>query len=488
MKSQWDELIQKQIDGFATVVEAELLITAMQSDPSVQRLYLEYLMLDLALHAEAGLIKTEPMALATRFIVATHPVVRWMTLAACVSVAVGCVWFWVGSTKQFATVVRSVGMLADQSQSIGQETRDVLTGTLELVTNDGARVVVEAPAKFRFESAKRMYLVSGRLSADVPESAHGFTVVTSGGLVKDMGTVFGVDADARDGAEVHVFDGEVIAQSREKRTLVTGDAARMRGNELEHLQFRDSAFIKPDENTALFEGRRRGQQDRCETLKQLYMTDPSLLVWESFDDPETLGKEGNFRRVQGRFPGSHALEFVDKGDYTVMDANGETMKFTILAWVRLDSLPEGMQSIYHGRRDYDQQTGVVHWMFRNGGKNMILPVSGTNRVGVEFDKLDDKILMYPASKLSGRDTVGNWALVGVTYDADTGSVRFYYNGDLDNEDQVNPRVAAVFGPARIGNWHQEERLLSGRLDDIVIFQRVFTDHEMTSFYSQTKPY
>ena len=53
----------------------------------------------------------------------------------------------------------------------------------------------------------------GRLAADVPPSAKGFTVITPTGDAVDLGTRFGVDVPSSGSAEVHVFQGEVITKA-----------------------------------------------------------------------------------------------------------------------------------------------------------------------------------------------------------------------------------------------------------------------------------
>ena len=66
----------------------------------------------------------------------------------------------------------------------------------------------------------------GRLSAEVPSSAKGFTVITPTGKAIDLGTKFGVDVPLQGEAEIHVFQGEVIAQSS-----VGGSRQSVRGGE-----------------------------------------------------------------------------------------------------------------------------------------------------------------------------------------------------------------------------------------------------------------
>lgn len=383
-----------------------------------------------------------------------------------------------------AQVTVSTAVEIKSGQRLGRDTHDIGSGTVELLTERGARLVIEAPARFSFSSAQRMRLDRGRLSADVPPSAHGFTVVTGTGEVVDLGTRFGVDADARDGSEVHVFEGEVIAQAGQRLSLKTGDAAALRTASVARRELRDAAFIQPAENASLAEGVRQGRQKQAAEWKARFAKDAALLTWEDFE-PER--EQGSFRRVQGRWPGSVALEFVEQGDYAPMNLSAEAAQFTMLAWVRLDRLPDAMQSIYHGH-GYTEQVGTVHWLVRQGTGTMLLPVSGTQRLAFDPSKESDQLKTYPGSLHSLSGSVGRWTLMAVTYDSVTGTVRFYQDGRLDSEERVNPGVTARFAEARLGNWNRQKRVLSGRLDDFVVLSRVMPADEMLAFFEATKPY
>jgi hypothetical protein len=83
------------------------------------------------------------------------------------------------------------------------------SGVVELTFNSRARVAIEGPAQFTLINAGTMELRSGKLSADVPARAHGFTVKTASATVVDLGTRFGVDTSASDASTVAVFEGRV---------------------------------------------------------------------------------------------------------------------------------------------------------------------------------------------------------------------------------------------------------------------------------------
>lgn len=97
---------------------------------------------------------------------------------------------------------------AVEGEPIGRERRQLLSGFVSLSAPGGVELAIEAPASFRFLSETRLHLEAGQLSAQVPETAHGFTVETPEGEIIDLGTRFGVSVSGR-GVEAHVFEGSV---------------------------------------------------------------------------------------------------------------------------------------------------------------------------------------------------------------------------------------------------------------------------------------
>lgn len=84
---------------------------------------------------------------------------------------------------------------------------------IEIHLDTGIEIVIEAPASFQFRDAFRLELFDGKLVADVPEGAEGFTVVTPRGEIIDLGTRFGVSV-SEDKVETHVFEGEVEVRQK----------------------------------------------------------------------------------------------------------------------------------------------------------------------------------------------------------------------------------------------------------------------------------
>jgi hypothetical protein len=90
------------------------------------------------------------------------------------------------------------------------------SGVVELAFASGARAAIEGPADVTVTQRNGIELRKGKLSADVPHQAIGFTVQTPNAAVTDLGTRFGIDAKAKDSSEVDVFEGKVhVTQGRD---------------------------------------------------------------------------------------------------------------------------------------------------------------------------------------------------------------------------------------------------------------------------------
>ena len=87
-------------------------------------------------------------------------------------------------------------------------------GLAEIEFDQGTRVILQGPAGLEFISASSVKLNFGTLTARVPPQARGFSVLTSGGKVVDLGTEFGLSVD-RGGRQPCGF-------SREKSSLSPG--------------------------------------------------------------------------------------------------------------------------------------------------------------------------------------------------------------------------------------------------------------------------
>ncbi|WP_422924892.1 LamG-like jellyroll fold domain-containing protein [Singulisphaera sp. PoT] len=351
-------------------------------------------------------------------------------------------------------------------------------GAIALETSRKARVVLEAPATFRFASSQRLVLSRGRMSAEIPPAAKGFTVETPSSEVIDIGTNFGVDVAAGGVSEVHVFKGEVLARagrSADRHSLRQDQALTLKADRATPRDVRGTAFIQSDEFQRLAAGLRPGRVTGWARSLATLRSEPTLFALP--DLAEVSG--GSFRRVQGRWPGSTAIEFTQPGDFLPLPLEGTSDALTLAAWVRLDRVPHTINSLLHV--DGWGRTGQVHWMVAEN-QRMRLAVYDVPRVNPPTEQ------RYPESERPVLAATGRWTHLAVVYDAPRRSVRFYLDGHLDNEVEVAMSVPVVLGPARVGNWNQVDRMFSGRLDELVVLGRALSDAEVQSLYRAGNPY
>lgn len=125
-------------------------------------------------------------------------------------------------------------------------------GLAEIRFLSGAIVVLEGPASLELVSAGSARLLRGRLTARVPEIAHGFQIFSPRGRIVDLGTEFGIAVAADGTTDVYVFRGKVEAHPtkgdspgqpvnlQEKQAASIGDA----GVSLKEAQPQASQFVR----------------------------------------------------------------------------------------------------------------------------------------------------------------------------------------------------------------------------------------------------
>lgn len=482
-----ETLIDRYLDGTITVEDMARLNARLLAAADARRAFAEMLNLDsaIAMAAAGWMPRTAAPRPASRRI-AFPPAPRWLAAAAGIALFASGGWWWLTTQRVFATVQKGPGVeeLAAGSVLHG-ETHTIRAGTLELVSGRGARIVIEAPAEFRFESAQRLRLMAGRVAADVPPSAKGFTVVTPSGDAVDLGTRFGVDVPATGAAEIHVFQGEVIARvpgAKAGQSLRVGEAVTMDQGTSAARELRSSAFIQPDEMSALAAGFAAGQRARSDAALAALRKDPALIALLDFESADP--HPGVFRVAQGRWPGSRAPEFVNVGDHLKLDVGGERdwPKLTLAAWVRIDRLGAPYQSLLHTDGWNKSNPGQVHWMINRNSTMRLALIGNTLAAG------SDERFGFPDSRSPVLPERGRWMHLAVVYDSVAGTVRFYLNGRLDKETRQEIAHPARLGPAQIGNWDRQDRKLSGRVDDLLLLGRAMSDSEVGALYEAGNPY
>lgn len=477
------DLIDRYSRGVASKEEVENLESELEADREFREWYIDYLNIDLALNLAISqdLNDTGPFVTQSKRV----GKVAMLAITSVIGCLVAALVFLAHFKEPFAVVVKSIGAGEfARGEEIYSEPFELEQGVLEIKTAFGANVVIEAPAVFQFVSPQLLRLTKGRVAARVPESAHGFTVETPTGKAIDLGTEFGVDVPEQGEAEIHVFEGEVIAESSggKKQNLVGGEAFSLQTGAGLNRQLRSGAFILPREMPLFKSGDSNAQSMASQSILKRLESDPDLILLLDFESDDDL-PQGKYSMVQGRWPGTRAPEFVREGDHMDLEISEETAwpEISLAAWVRLDRLGEPYQSLLHTDDWSNSKPGQVHWMITQAN-TMRLALFGNQTIpGAELGG-------YPNSRISVLPEQGRWVHLVTVYSSVDRLVRFYVNGQFDNEVQQVTAYPAVFGPSRIGNWNVRDRTLSGRVDEMLILGRKMDDNEISELFEIGNPY
>lgn len=207
----------------------ERLKELLAADPEARRAYREYLNLHVALTS----IGAMPAAVEKRF--------AWTPLAASVAAAAALL---VLFSAPFGPEIRASAGARWRERSAG--TLDLEAGFAEVRLANRVRLLLEAPARLRLATAGRVRLENGRVVAEVPSEARGFTIDTPAAAVVDLGTEFGVGVRDTGETEVLVYRGEVVADCRGTRhhleagkAVLIDPAAAPRG-----IEFQPERFVR----------------------------------------------------------------------------------------------------------------------------------------------------------------------------------------------------------------------------------------------------
>jgi hypothetical protein len=232
----YDEQIDCSFDGQLSQDEWDALQKAILADDKLRQCYVEkrWLHAQLLANEESlhSLLEDSNSSARADSSVSGRPFL-WLNAAAVLLLLglVVSVLFQRGE-EMVATIIEAEGCRWEGSDLPTREGAKLGTGTLALAEGmatirfeSGATVTMEAPTTLEVLSAMQCQLVEGSVVADVPESAHGFVIDTEKMKVVDLGTRFGLTANALGGSHVFVFEGEVEVQrddEEEVQRLLTG--------------------------------------------------------------------------------------------------------------------------------------------------------------------------------------------------------------------------------------------------------------------------
>jgi len=361
----------------------------------------------------------------------------------------------------------------------------------------GATVILQGPAELRIESEWSAQVLRGRVTANVPPVAEGFTLAAAGWRAVDRGTVFGIDAASPESAELFVISGQVDLHRRADapldRSLTTGQGVNLSLAGLTDADAPSPGYF-PTEDLVLTQAAAAGerQRDAWNSHRNRVQNDSGLLLYFDFENVDR--QRGSLPNLapdapaasngvlvggewaEGRWPGKGAVAFRRAGDLIHSRLNASPSAATFFASIRFDPEAPLTQTIMLSPRVVP---GQIYWLL--AGQQTVSP-----NVGFTFikDTGQKKHLRIPSGRgLSPRQRE-KWVQVAVVYDPDHGRVRHFLNGQLIKE---SPLSAAETGPLDlerlvIGNWgfSSEPRNLVGRMDEFALFNRALDSAEVAA--------
>ncbi len=236
----------------------------------------------------------------------------------------------------------------------------------------------------------------------------------------------------------------------------------------------------------------QSRQRQWQAYSRKLRSDPTTVLYYSFDDQEPW--ERTLRDVslhhdefldgaivgclwtEGRWPGKGALEFKRISDRVRIYIPGQFKSLTLEAWVRVEGLDHKFCSLL--LTDGYEDPGEIHWQMDAEG-TLILGAYGAFRT--------------QTSPVIGPDYLGRWVHLACVIDGETRSATHYLDGARIAWQQIAIPSPLQIGHAQIGNWnpvfksYTPIRTLNGRIDELGIFARAFSDDEIRGMYETGKP-
>jgi hypothetical protein len=381
------------------------------------------------------------------------------------------------------------------------------SGAVQLEFSRGARVVLEGPAELELLNDNEAFLSSGKLRAHVPDPAHGFTVRSKGFSVVDHGTEFGVDLPVTGDPQVHVFKGLVALQRGKaaQQELHKDQAVQIEGERVKEIPARLDQFLSDEELARRERASVRGRLLAWKAASHVLSEHPAALVHLDFEGdrgwarnipnrawqaiPEAPATMVGCDFADGRWPGKGAVEFNRPDDRLRLNVSGGYQSMTLVAWVRVDSLPDRPQSLVMAD---GMGTGDVQWYLSRWGELGF---------GVHIGKKDDPTgwRYHHTQPVITSDNLGAWVCLASSYDGTTDTVTHYFNGQPVGADRLGVRTLLQLETFEIGNWAlrpgdqrlagvvprsngDSARNLHGRMDELAIFSAPLSADEIRQIY------
>ena len=374
----------------------------------------------------------------------------------------------------------------------------IASGTLRLDFYSGARVILEGPASLELLSPDLARLEKGRLTARVPPPAEGFTVISSDLRVVDRGTEFGMNVSGINDCEVHVFDGEVELQGElpatAEKALYEGNAVSIREGRWTSIPADRGSFADPAAVLTATVRESEAQWVAWKKASLAFRSLPDLKVYFDFEglhpgdplipnlaagaDESSNGTVIGCDPLPGRWARKGALGFAKTSDRVRFRTSGTTPSLTMIARVRVDSLP---QSHNHLLSMAPEKVGEVHWKIDQSGR-LVLGVRAEAKLGYDtWERLE-------SPQIVTEQDFGRWMQLATVIDGSKGVMKHFVNGKEVASAPMKRHPAIQLGLANLGNFDASApefqrntvRSFNGRIEEFALFTRALDAEEIAA--------
>ena len=364
------------------------------------------------------------------------------------------------------------------------------TGQISLDMSEGMQITIEAPARFNLIDSNSIEIYQGKYRFDSLLDRPGFKVKTPYGSLIDQNADFGLSISDEE-ALAQCFKGAIdLIQKNQTRQIVAPqteilmkkstqkapqflsfnqlqDLAQKRNNDqfANWLETRDKLKGEPD--TAFF----------YDFIPNVYAFDNLTQKAYRGEVAPAHGKIIGANWTQGRFPGTHSLNFEKSNDRVKFHLDEKFSQMTIHLWLKINqSLDKNIHGILLSEQYEDHQiflqliTRDENWHYKFSAKGHFVCTT---------------------KPFTEEEHVGKWHLISLIMDAPNKEVKIYMNGEnvsgtlrMNNPDPVYP------GWVDLMNWVPNRiddiRNTPGQVDFFSVHRRVFSEDEIKDFYQNSR--
>jgi hypothetical protein len=405
----------------------------------------------------------------------------------------------------FAVLTHTVGVKwgegTDGPPALGQtldlSKLEVESGLAQLEFIRGSTVILEGPVSFEIKGSNEGSLQRGKLRANVPAVAKGFSVDLPHGRLVDLGTEFGLHVHDGGSTEIFVYKGRVrydgLPNTDEAFSHEISSGEALFVDPYGHpswIEMPSEPFMGTADLAFISMEQSQNRYSSWVSLSEEIAKSSDTLLYYSFDNhapwSRTLNDLSNqangavvgCKWTDGRWPGKGALGFSRKNDQVRLDFPSHHPALTLGAWVSLNVLGQHPSPIISSD---STSNGAVSWYVNSKGMLVLeLNVNG-------------KPKRYESAVAFRKERLGRWMHVSTTFDPVSKMVTHYVNGRSFSREKIVTAIPLYFGSSLLGNFSKNslvksKRSIQGKIDEFVLFKEAFDEDAVRRLFEIGCPY